>query len=199
MGLLSLFVIAMGLSMDAFAVSVSNGAMITKIRFKDSLKIACFFGFFQGLMPALGWAAGIKLADFISGIDHWLAFALLTIIGLKMICTTFKECYAKGGGTKEDYNETTHCGKSISNNKVLLLLAVATSIDALAVGVSLAFLKVSIVECVVVIAFTTFLISFLGIVIGNKFGGFLRNKSEIAGGLTLIAIGLKILIQHTFN
>jgi len=179
---MTIIAIAFGLAMDAFAVSITSGITIKNLRINNALKIALFFGLFQAIMPVIGWLAGLSLKDFISEIDHWIAFGLLSFIGCKMIYESI---------TLQS-NE-----KQIDplNVYVLLMLSVATSIDALAVGVSFAFLKVSIVTPVVIIGTVTFLLSYLGVYIGDRIGHFFENKIEIAGGLLLIGIGLKILIE----
>lgn len=169
--------------MDAFAVSITNGITIKYLRINNALKIAIFFGSFQAFMPLVGWLAGLSLRDFISGIDHWIAFGLLSLIGCKMIYESIK---IKSSEKKVDP----------LNVYVLLMLSLATSIDALAVGVSFAFLKISIVTPIIVIGIVTFLLSFLGVFVGNKSGHFFENKIEIIGGLILIGIGIKILVEH---
>ena len=182
MDAITIIAIAFGLAMDAFAVSITSGITIKNLKINNALKIALFFGLFQAIMPLVGWLAGLSLKDFISEIDHWIAFGLLSFIGCKMIYESI---------TLQS-NE-----KQIDplNVYVLLMLSVATSIDALAVGVSFAFLKVSIVTPVIIIGTVTFLLSYLGVYIGDRIGHFFENKIEIAGGLLLIGIGLKILIE----
>jgi putative Mn2+ efflux pump MntP len=179
----SILLIAIGLAMDAFAVSISSGFIIKQIEIKNALKIALFFGLFQAIMPVIGWLAGISLTGFISGFDHWLAFGLLCIIGCKMIYESFK---------------LNPAGNKINplNIYVLFILSIATSIDALAVGFSLSFLRVGIVLPAIIIGIVTFVLSFLGVYIGNKFGHFFERKIELIGGLILISIGIKILIEH---
>jgi len=182
MDAITIIAIAFGLAMDAFAVSITSGITIKNLKINNALKIALFFGLFQAIMPVIGWLAGLSLKDFISEIDHWIAFGLLSFIGCKMIYESITV----------QSNE-----KQIDplNVYVLLMLSVATSIDALAVGVSFAFLKVSIVTPVIIIGTLTFLLSYLGVYIGDRIGHFFENKIEIAGGLLLIGIGLKILIE----
>src|SRR4030042_1221085 len=182
MDTLSLLLIAFGLAMDAFAVSISNGTTIKHQRTNNALRIGIFFGSFQALMPLIGWLAGLHLRDFISGVDHWVAFGLLSLIGGKMIYESTKI---------EDDKEI----RSL-NLFVLFLLSLATSIDALAVGLSFAFLKISIATPIIVIGIVTFMLSFLGVLVGNKLGHFFENKMEFLGGLILIGIGIKILIDH---
>jgi putative Mn2+ efflux pump MntP len=185
MDFITIFFIALGLSMDALAVSITNGIIIKNIRVIHAFRIALFFGLFQSFMPAVGWLAGLGLKGFISGVDHWIAFGLLSIIGAKMIYESFKLDAGK------DKNESL-------NTYMLLVLSVATSIDALAVGFTLAFLNVVLILPVAIIGLVTFGISFMGVYAGNKFGSVLGNRMEIIGGLILIGIGLKILIQHLF-
>ena len=183
MSIITIIFIAFGLAIDAFAVSVTSGMTIKNLRINNALKIAVFFGLFQAVMPVIGWLTGLSLRDFISGVDHWIAFGLLSLIGCKMIYES-----TKIGSSKKEINPL--------NVYVLLMLSIATSIDALAVGVSFAFLKLSIATPVIVIGAVTFLLSFLGVFVGNRFGHFFENKIEIAGGLVLIGIGIKILVEH---
>ena len=183
MDMIIILFIASGLAMDAFAVYITNGITIKHQRINNALKIGLFFGSFQALMPLIGWVAGIRLRGFISGFDHWVAFGLLSLIGGKMIYESMKI------GSND--NEI----KSL-NVFVLLMLSIATSIDALAVGLSFAFLKISIVTPIIVIGIVTFILSFLGVLVGNKLGHFFEKKMEFLGGLILIGIGIKILIEH---
>jgi len=181
--MVTIIFIAVGLAMDAFAVSITSGLTIKQLRIKHAFRIAIFFGFFQAFMPLIGWLAGLRLRDFISGVDHWVVFGFLSAIGCKMIYESFK---------------TESNRKTINplNFTVLLILSIATSIDALGVGMSFAFLKVSIITPIAVIGFVTFLLSLVGVFIGDRFGHFFKNKAEIIGGLILIGIGLKILFEH---
>jgi len=183
MDLIIILFIAIGLAMDAFAVSITSGIRIRNLRIKHAFKIAIFFGSFQAFMPVIGWLAGLSLRDFISEIDHWIAFGLLSLIGCKMI---YESITIDPSEKKLDP----------LNVYVLLILAIATSIDALAVGVSFAFLKVLIATPIIVIGIVTFLLSFIGVFIGNKLGHFFEKKIEIIGGLILIGIGVKILVEH---
>ena len=183
MDTLSLLLIAFGLAMDAFAVSISNGITIKHQRTNHALRIGIFFGSFQALMPLIGWSAGLTLRDLISGVDHWIAFGLLSLIGCKMIYES----------TKMDAQKKETFSLSLW---MLLMLSIATSIDALAVGISFAFLNISIVTPIIVIGTVTFMLSFLGVLIGNKAGHFFERKIEVIGGLILIGIGVKILIGH---
>ena len=183
MALITIILIALGLAMDALAVSITNGIISKNLKILHAFRIALFFGLFQALMPALGWLAGLSLKNLISGLDHWIAFGLLVAIGVKMIYESFK----LDAGRSENAALGTY---------LLLILSVATSIDALAVGLTLAFLDVLLIIPVMVIGLVTFGISFAGVYVGNRFGGFLGRRIETVGGLILIGIGLKILIEH---
>ncbi|HOW28588.1 MAG TPA: manganese efflux pump MntP family protein [Elusimicrobiota bacterium] len=183
MDLLTTLLIAIGLSMDAFAVAVASGIALNNLKTKDALTIATSFGLFQAVMPVLGWWTGLSLRQFISGIDHWIAFGLLSAIGVKMIYEA----------TRLDDDEKP---MSSLRFRVLLLLAIATSIDALAVGLSFAFLHVPIIAPSLIIGAVTFVLSFAGVYLGRRVGHLFENKIEILGGLILIGIGLKILLQH---
>lgn len=183
MDLLTVIAIAVGLSMDAFAVSVASGIAIKNLRVHHALRIALFFGGFQALMPVVGWLAGRSVADLIAGWDHYVVFGVLTFIGCKMIYESFR---------------IESAGKPTNplNVFVLLVLAVATSLDALAVGFSFALLGVSILMPVVVIGAVTFVLSLTGVAVGDRLGHFFERKIEAVGGLVLIGIGLKILLEH---
>jgi putative Mn2+ efflux pump MntP len=174
--------IAFGLAMDSFSVSIANGLISKTFEIKKAFKISMFFGFFQAIMPVIGWLAGVYIADLISGFDHWVAFGLLVLIGFRMIYESLR-------------NESKRLISSLSIN-VLLILSIATSIDALAVGLSFSLLKTSIIIPAILIGLVTFFLSFIGVYFGLRFGRFLKNRVEILGGLILIAIGLKILIEH---
>ena len=182
MGLLELFILAVGLSMDAFAVSVCKGLAMPKITVKKAAVVGIWFGGFQALMPTLGYLLGSQFKDSITAIDHWIAFILLGIIGGNMI----REACS---GECEKENDSLDI-------KTMFLLAVATSIDALAVGITFAFLKVNIAAAVSFIGITTFIISAAGVKIGNIFGTKYKSKAELAGGIILILLGLKILLEH---
>lgn len=186
MGIAELLVIAVGLSMDAFAVSICKGLSVQKVRPVHLVQTAVWFGGFQALMPVLGYFLGISFADFVASVDHWIAFILLGIIGGNMI----KESVHK--------EEDLHVAPDFSF-KTMFAMAVATSIDALAVGVSFAFLKVNIWEAVLLIGITTAIFSAVGVLIGNFFGARWKSNAEFAGGFILIAIGLKILLEHTIG
>lgn len=182
MDIISIILIALGLSMDAFAVSVTSGFTVKESGTSHALRMAIFFGGFQAIMPILGWLAGFSFINIITTSDHWIAFGLLAFIGLKMIYESRK--------LREEKNSDPFA------LKMLFVLAVATSIDALAVGIGLSCLNVAIITPSIIIGVITFLMSFAGIFIGKKFGHFFERKLELAGGLVLIGIGIKILVQH---
>lgn len=178
--------IGIGLSMDAFAVAICKGLAMRKVNKKQALVIGLFFGGFQALMPLLGWALGIQFQNYITNVDHWIAFVLLCFIGGKMIVEALKP---------ED-EEAVEVMDAPLNLKELLVLAIATSIDALAVGVTFAFLDYPIGEAVSVIGITTLILSVAGVYVGNFFGNRYKNKAEFAGGLILVLLGVKILLEH---
>lgn len=182
MGLIELFLIAAGLSMDAFAVSVCKGLAMPKCTFKKAAIVGLWFGGFQALMPAIGYILGAQFQEAIASIDHWIAFVLLALIGGNMIHEALD-------------NDEEEADASL-DVKTMFLLAVATSIDALAIGITFAFLKVNIIPAVCFIGIVTFIISFAGVKIGNVFGARYKNKAEIVGGIILILLGLKILLEH---
>ena len=182
MHIAELIIIAVGVSMDAFAVSICKGLSVKRLRPTYMLSAAAWFGGFQALMPLLGYFLGISFADMVADVDHWIAFVLLGIIGGKMI----KEACQKHD---EDYNPDFSV-------KTMFLLALATSIDALAVGISFAFLKVDIWISVLVIGLMTGAFSALGVQLGHVFGCRFKSKAEFIGGVILVAIGLKILLEH---
>jgi putative Mn2+ efflux pump MntP len=181
MDLVTIFLVAIGLTFDSLAVSISTGLIVSEIKFWMACKIAFLFAVFQGLMPLIGWFLGIQIKEYISNYDHWLAFILLSGLGAKMIYESFKE-------EKKDFNPTKFI--------VAAGLALATSIDALVVGVSFAFIEINIILSVIIIGSMTFIVSMSGIFVGKKASGFYGNKIEFLGGLILIGIGLKILIEH---
>ena len=187
MGLFEIFMIGVGLSMDAFAASICKGQNMRRLNIKNMLIIGLFFGGFQALMPAVGWLLGKQFESYITSVDHWVAFALLVFIGGKMIYDVFTEKNEDECGEKTDRLDM----------KEVLTLAVATSIDALAVGISFAFLQVDILKAVSVIGVTTFVLSVIGVAVGNVFGSKYEKKATLAGGIILILIGLKILLEHT--
>ena len=180
MGFVELFLIAVGLSMDAFAVSICKGLSLQELKPRHAVLVGLYFGGFQALMPILGWLLGFRFEHVIESVDHWIAFGLLTVIGLSMI---------REARQKEELNDDL-------SFKAMLPLAVATSIDALAVGVTFAFLQVRILPAASLIGVTTFLLSALGVYIGHLFGLKYKAKAEIAGGVILILIGVKILLEH---
>lgn len=184
MSLLELFIIAVGLSMDAFAVSVCKGLSMCRMSWKNAVIVGLYFGGFQAVMPALGYLLGSQFKDAIVNIDHWIAFILLSVIGFNMI----REALNK---------EEESCDASLDFAN-MLMLAVATSIDALAVGVTFAFLQVSIAPAVSFIGATTFVLSIVGVKAGNAFGCRYKAKAEFAGGAILVLMGIKILVEHLF-
>lgn len=186
MGFVELFLIAVGLSMDAFAVSVCKGLCMKRLNLRQAAVIALFFGGFQALMPLIGWTLGTQFEKCITPVDHWIAFVLLALIGSKMLWDAFHaddgdaSCPADG---KLDLRELT-------------MLAIATSIDALAVGITFAFLRVDIAVSVGLIGATTFVLSVAGVAVGHRFGARYEKPATVAGGIVLILIGLKILLEH---
>ena len=187
MSYFEIFMIGVGLSMDAFAVAICKGLAMPKLDKVQTLVIALFFGGFQALMPFIGWMLGKQFEAYITSFDHWVAFVLLAIIGGKMILDVIK------GGDDEEETAVTESKLDI---KELFMLAVATSIDALAVGISFAFLQVKIVSAITLIGCTTFCISAIGVFVGHKFGAKYEDKASLVGGVILILIGLKILLEH---
>jgi putative Mn2+ efflux pump MntP len=182
MPLLTNFLLGLGLAMDAFAVSMSSGTTVRPFRVSDALKLAVFFGGFQALMPVLGWIGGSAVSGFVSGYAPWIAFGLLAFIGCKMI---YEALY---GDPEGKVNSLSY--------SLLFLLAVATSIDALAVGMSFAFLGTPILEPVIIIGCVTFVMSFCGAILGYRMGHFFEHEVEVLGGLILIGLGIKILAEH---
>ena len=184
MHITEILILAVGVSMDAFAVSICKGLSVCKVHPRHAGLAAVWFGGFQALMPLIGYFAGVAFTDIVSSVDHWIAFVLLGIIGGKMV--------------KESFEKEECCSSDPDFSfRTMLAMAVATSIDALAVGVSLAFLKVNIWVAVLMIGLTTGAFSAAGVYIGNIFGNKYKSKAELAGGLILILIGAKILIDHT--
>lgn len=183
----TLLLMGVGLSMDAFAVSICKGLSMRKVNKKQCLVIGLFFGEFQALMPFIGWVLGSQFEQYITSIDHWIAFILLGFIGGKMVVEAIRE-----------KDEAVEVGKMDPplDLKEMFILAIATSIDALAVGITFAFLQVPIVEAVSIIGITTFVISVIGVYVGNFFGNRYKKKAELAGGIILILIGVKILLEH---
>lgn len=195
MGLIELFILAVGLSMDAFAVSICKGLSLRRVSFKECVKVGLYFGGFQGGMPLIGFILGVQFKDYITSIDHWIAFILLSFIGINMIRESmekYNECeianLAEAAVGKEDVNQL--------GLKNMVMLAIATSIDALAVGVTFAFLQVDIIPAVSFIGIVTFALSAIGVKIGNIFGTKYKSKAEFVGGAILILMGIKILFEH---
>ena len=185
--IVELLLIGVGLAMDAFAVSICKGLGMQKVAKKQAIIIGLFFGGFQALMPFVGWVLGIRFQSYIVNVDHWIAFVLLGIIGGKMIWEALTEKEEEECCCKQDER---------LDMKEMLILALATSIDALAVGITFAFLQYPIVEAVSIIGVVTFIISVAGVYIGNFFGTRYKKKAELAGGIILVLIGLKILLEH---
>jgi putative Mn2+ efflux pump MntP len=184
---IELFLLGVGLSMDAFAVSVCKGLGMRKLNKKQALIIGLYFGGFQALMPFVGWLLGSQFQKYITSIDHWIAFILLGFIGGKMMIEAVREW---------NEEEVVDVMDAPIDHKNMLVLAVATSIDALAVGITFAFLGTPIVEAITIIGITTMVISIAGVVVGNFFGSRYKSKAEFIGGLILVLLGLKILLEH---
>ena len=183
MNLTTILLIAVGLSFDTFAVSVSSGLTIRQIRFFQAVKIAFTLAFFQSLMPLIGWILGNQVAGYIASYDHWVAFGLLSLLGLKMIYESLK-------------NDKENSNFNPLNLVVLLGMSIATSIDALVVGVSFALIEINLYWSIFIIGVVTFLVAMIGMLFGKKVGGKLGKRMEIIGGLILIGIGIKILLEH---
>ena len=183
MNLFEIIIIAVGLSMDAFAVSITLGLSVKKPGIKEVLLPGIYFGFFQAFMPLVGYFSGINFASKIQSSDHWIAFVLLGLIGGKMIKESFS-------------NEEKKIKENPFRFVAMLLLAIATSIDALAVGITFAFFEINIFMAIILIGLTTFCISTGGVKIGNIFGAKYKSKAEFIGGVILVILGLKILIEH---
>ncbi len=186
MAFLTVLLIAVALSMDAFAVSVVTGASSKQLKARHAFRMAAFFGFFQAFMPLVGLGASLLILNYIEPIDHWIAFGLLFGVGVKMIYESFKL-------------KTESANLDPAKISVLFILSIATSIDALAVGITLSVVTTAFLSTVLFIGLVTFVLSYLGIYIGIKIGHFFENKIEALGGLVLIAIGLKILLQHLLS
>ena len=195
MGLIELFILAVGLSMDAFAVSICKGLSLKKVGIKECGKVGLYFGGFQGGMPLIGFILGVQFKDYITTIDHWIAFILLSFIGINMIRESME---------KDDEDEIVNLAEvAVAEDdedklgfKNMVMLAIATSIDALAVGVTFAFLQVDIIPAVSFIGIVTFVLSSIGVKIGNVFGTKYKSKAEFTGGTILILMGIKILFEH---
>ncbi|MBO5070874.1 MAG: manganese efflux pump [Roseburia sp.] len=184
---IELLLMGVGLAMDAFAVSICKGLGMRKVNKKQAVLIGLFFGGFQALMPFIGWVLGSQFEKYITSIDHWIAFILLGFIGGKMIVEALKPA--------EECDEVKELDAPL-NIKELFILAIATSIDALAVGITFAFLSYPIVEAISIIGVVTFIICIAGVYVGNFFGSKYKNKAEFAGGAILVILGLRILLSH---
>ena len=182
MEIFEIIVIGIGLAMDAFAVSVCKGLSMKKMNWKSAIIIALYFGIFQAGMPIIGYFLGTTFSGFVENVDHWIAFILLAIIGVNMI--------------KDSTDDEIEKRNDKIDIKTMIILAIATSIDALAIGVTFAFFETNISLAVTVIGIITFILSLIGVKIGNKFGDKFQNKAELTGGIILIIIGLKILLEH---
>lgn len=182
MSIIEIILLSIGLAMDAFAVAICKGLSMKKMNWKNAITIAFYFGVFQALMPVFGYFLGTTFENLVTSIDHWLAFILLVAIGGNMI----KEAFSKDEEGKDDRVDF----------KTMIVLAVATSIDALAIGITFAFLNVNLLLSVSCIGIITFVISLIGVKIGNRFGDKFQNKAELFGGIILIVLGLKILLEH---
>ncbi len=236
MGFVELLLIGVGLSMDAFAVAVCKGLAMKRVNYRHALVIALMFGGFQALMPLVGWALGTQFEQYITPVDHWIAFVLLAFIGGKMLWEALRgeagagdgaaaegEAGAEAAGTSSggtvgagtEAAGTSGAGAAVAgatgdsgavqatgeakerlDMRELVLMAIATSIDALAVGITFAFLQVDIVPAVALIGATTFVLSLGGVVLGNQFGARFEKPASVVGGVVLILIGLKILLEH---
>lgn len=186
MGIIEIFILAVSLSMDAFAISICKGLAMGKVKAKSAVTVGLYFGIFQALMPTLGYLLGVGFREAIEDYDHWIAFGLLSFLGIRMIIETFKSSENEEGATAS------------LNIKEMLLLSVATSIDALAAGISLAFLNVNITLSATLIGITTFTLSAAGVYIGGIFGEKYKKAAQLIGGAALVILGLKILIEHLF-
>ncbi|MCL2819714.1 MAG: manganese efflux pump MntP family protein [Oscillospiraceae bacterium] len=195
MNIFVLFALAIGLSMDAFAVSVCIGLSMKKVMLRNAILVGLYFGFFQAAMPLIGYIAGSQFADMITAFDHWIAFCLLAFLGGKMIYSSFKKEEPMENEESMENEEPIKKEASLGPKK-MLPLAIATSIDALAVGISFAFLQVNILSAVLLIGITTFILSAAGVKIGSIFGIKFKSKAELLGGIILILIGTNILLDH---
>ncbi len=182
MEIYEILLIGIGLAMDAFAVSICKGLSMKKMNWKNAVIIALYFGVFQALMPLIGYFLGMTFESIVTTFDHWVAFALLTLIG--------------GGMIKESFDDEDDKKNDRVDFKTMVVLAIATSIDALAVGITFAFFDVNIVLAVSIIGIITFIISVLGVKIGNRFGDKYQNKAQLMGGIILVLLGFKILLEH---
>ena len=203
MNIITIVLTAFALAMDAFAVSVTKGMALKNLTKSIAIKIALFFGVFQAAMPLIGWMLGISFQGYIKAIDHWIALILLSILGGKMIYEFYenrKEAAAKKEEPEIEVStslEGEENNKNELSNKELTTLAIATSIDALAVGISFAFLNVNIVSSSLIIGLITFIVCFIGVIAGKKIGGIFKDYAELIGGIILILIGINIFNEHT--
>lgn len=184
MKLISLLSISIGLGMDAFAVAICKGLSMKTMKWKKAVIVGIYFGIFQAIMPIMGYVLGIGLEEKIKSIDHWIIFLLLSVIGINMIKETFEE--------KKDHIDDS------TDLKTMLILSIATSIDALAVGITLVLFEINIFYASMVIGIIAFMLSVIGVKIGNKFGDKYEKKAQIAGGIILIVIGIKTLVEHMY-
>lgn len=182
MGIIELILLSIGLAMDAFAVSICKGISMKRMNWRKALIIGMYFGGFQALMPVIGYFLGTAFESIITNIDHWVAFILLGIIGGNMIKEAFED-------------ESENCNDDVGF-KTMIMLAIATSIDALAVGITFAFLKVNLIAAISMIGVITFVLSVIGTKIGNRFGDKYESKAELVGGVILVLLGIKILLEH---
>lgn len=182
MGILEISLLGVGLAMDAFAVSICKGLSMKKMNWKNAIIIALYFGIFQALMPMIGYFFGTTFESFVTTFDHWIAFILLALIGGNMI--------------KESFDNEDEKKNDKVDFKTMIVLALATSIDALALGITFAFFDVNLLLAVAIIGIITFIISIFGVKIGNKFGDKYQNKAELIGGIILVILGIKILLEH---
>ena len=185
MGFIEIMLVGVGLAMDATAVSICKGLSMKKLVWKNAVIIALYFGIFQAVMPLLGYLFGSAFSGLVEAVDHWIAFILLSIIGGKMIKESFED-----EGESETKNDSIDV-------KTMIVMAIATSIDALAVGITFAFFKINIIKAILIIGIITFTLSLFGVIIGNKFGDKFHGKAEIVGGVILILIGIKIFLEHS--
>ena len=184
MKLIDIILLGVSLAMDATAVSICKGLSMKKLDKKKTITIALYFGTFQAIMPIIGYLLGISFKEVVEAIDHWIAFFLLAVVGINMI--------------RESLSKESESLNDLIDFKTMTPLAIATSIDALAVGITFAFLEVNIIMSMIVIGLITFLLCIIGVIIGNKYGSKFEDKAQIIGGVVLIIIGLKILIEHLF-
>jgi manganese efflux pump family protein len=189
LSLITIVLISFGVSMDALAVSVTNGMVLKRVTIADALRIGGFFGLFQAIMPLIGWMLGIRFQDYISKVDHWIVFMLLGSIGGKMIYEAVK--------SKDEDCPVKESSEESIGNRELVILAIATSIDALIIGISFVAFGIDIIKSIFIIGTITFIVCFIGVLIGKKCSCIFKNNAEILGGSVLIIIGIKILIEHT--